>query len=234
MIKLHQFPTAWDLPNPSPFCWKVEAYLRMAKLPYETVAFPNPRNAPKQKLPFVDDDGTVISDSTTILEHLVAKHGPLASDAKRSAKDRAVDHLLQRTAEEHFYFALLYSRWVDEDGWQHMRVYLHRAMPPVVRSIVPGLFRSAVAKQIASQGLGRHTPAEIYERGEADLVSFSAVLGDQPFFGGDEPSAIDATMGAFLGTAMLPPFDTTPKKMVLGMENLARYTRRFHERVFSA
>lgn len=37
MIKLYQFAPAWDVPNLSPFCVKVETYLRMAGLPYEVV-----------------------------------------------------------------------------------------------------------------------------------------------------------------------------------------------------
>ena len=35
MIKLYQFAPAWDVPNLSPFCVKVETYLKMAGLPYE-------------------------------------------------------------------------------------------------------------------------------------------------------------------------------------------------------
>jgi len=33
MIKLYQFPTAWGLPNPSPFCMKLEVYMRLAEIP---------------------------------------------------------------------------------------------------------------------------------------------------------------------------------------------------------
>ena len=35
MIKLYQLAPAWDVQNLSPFCLKVETYLRMAGLPYE-------------------------------------------------------------------------------------------------------------------------------------------------------------------------------------------------------
>ena len=37
MIKLYQFKPAWGLPNPSPFCMKVETYLRMAGLSYGVI-----------------------------------------------------------------------------------------------------------------------------------------------------------------------------------------------------
>jgi hypothetical protein len=38
MITLYQFPPAWGVLNPSPFCMKVEMYLRMVELPSATVS----------------------------------------------------------------------------------------------------------------------------------------------------------------------------------------------------
>ena len=40
MIKLYQFKRTFGLPNMSPFCMKVETWLRMAGLEYETVLVP--------------------------------------------------------------------------------------------------------------------------------------------------------------------------------------------------
>ena len=62
-VKLYQFPPAWGLPNPSPFCMKLEVFLRLAEIPYEVVTWPDPRKAPKGKLPFIEHEGTRIADS---------------------------------------------------------------------------------------------------------------------------------------------------------------------------
>ena len=56
-VKLYQFPSAWGLPNPSPFCMKLEVFLRLAEIPYEIVTWPDPRKAPKGKLPFIEHEG---------------------------------------------------------------------------------------------------------------------------------------------------------------------------------
>ena len=59
MIKIHQFEPAFGLPNASPFCMKLETYLRMAGIPF-ALATPNMqdmRKAPKGKMPFIDDKG---------------------------------------------------------------------------------------------------------------------------------------------------------------------------------
>ena len=58
MIRLHQFAPAFGLLNASPFCMKLEMYLRMAGLPYEAVNSGDVMKAPKRKLPYIDDGGT--------------------------------------------------------------------------------------------------------------------------------------------------------------------------------
>jgi hypothetical protein len=35
MIKVYQFEPAFGIPNASPFCFKLENYLRMAAIPFE-------------------------------------------------------------------------------------------------------------------------------------------------------------------------------------------------------
>jgi hypothetical protein len=47
MIKVHQFAPAFGLPNASPFCMKLETYLRMAGLPFELVDDGNVIKAPQ-------------------------------------------------------------------------------------------------------------------------------------------------------------------------------------------
>ena len=68
MMTLYTFGPAFGLPDPSPFVTKVEILLKMAGLPYrtETNGF---GKAPKGKLPYIDDDGERIADSTFIRWH---------------------------------------------------------------------------------------------------------------------------------------------------------------------
>lgn len=51
IIKLYQFTPAWGLPNPGPFCLKLETWLRMADIPYELVSGADVRKAPKKSCP---------------------------------------------------------------------------------------------------------------------------------------------------------------------------------------
>ena len=49
MLELLQFPPAFGLMNPSPFCMKVEVFLRLGKLPFRCVNNASPVRAPKGK-----------------------------------------------------------------------------------------------------------------------------------------------------------------------------------------
>jgi glutathione S-transferase len=74
MITLIHFPRAFGVPNPSPFCMKVEILLKMAGLPYEEIISSDPRKGPKGKLPAITDDGVMIGDSDFIQQHLTRKY----------------------------------------------------------------------------------------------------------------------------------------------------------------
>lgn len=80
MVQLHQFSTLFGLPNLSPFCMKVECYLRMGHLEHEVVDCNAPRKAPNHKLPFIKVGNETIGDSTLIMQFLEGKYG-LSSDA---------------------------------------------------------------------------------------------------------------------------------------------------------
>ena len=89
MIRLYQFAPAFGLPNASPFCMKLETYLRMAGLPYELVNSGDVLRAPKGKLPFIDDGGTRLADTSFIIEYLKGRYGePL--DASLTPAQRTV------------------------------------------------------------------------------------------------------------------------------------------------
>ena len=68
MIEPQQFPPVFHR-NISPFTLNLEAWLRLAGLPYEVVTILDPGRSPKGKLPFIDDDdGRAVADSSLIIE----------------------------------------------------------------------------------------------------------------------------------------------------------------------
>ncbi|WP_246729856.1 glutathione S-transferase N-terminal domain-containing protein [Methylocystis sp. MJC1] len=69
MLKIYAFGPAPGLPDWSPFVIKAMTLLKMAGVDYvvDTSGF---RKAPKGKLPYIEDDGVMVADSTFIRLHL--------------------------------------------------------------------------------------------------------------------------------------------------------------------
>ena len=209
----------------SPFCLKVKTYLRMIGVPY-TPKMGDPRKAPTKKIPYVDDGGTLVGDSGLIVEHLKKKHGDTL-DAKLAAEQRATGHLVRRTLEESLYFAVLYTRWVEDEAWPTVRALMLPLMPPVIGSlIVDGPIRGGVKKQAFEQGIGRHERSHIHALGCADVDAVAALLGDKTWLLGDTPTSYDATLFAFMANTLGFPPNSPIAKRAKGHANLVGFCDR--------
>jgi hypothetical protein len=119
-VKLFQFPRMLGIPNLSPFCCKLETWLRITGTPYEIVETPDPRKGPKRKLPFIEDAGTRIADTSIIIDHLKRTRG-VDPDARLDASQRTIALLVQRTLEEHYAFVVAYTHLVRDEGVRYTR-----------------------------------------------------------------------------------------------------------------
>lgn len=230
MITLYQTPSAWGIPNISPFCTKLESYFRMAGLAYQTKPS-NVLQAPKGKVPYVEVDGKLLGDSQLIIEHLKRTHGdPL--DQQLTPAQVSLGHMARRMLEESTYWHIVHDRWVNEEGWRAYRPVFDSLLPPGVRTVVIPLMRRGMRRQIHGQGLGRHSAEEVLEMGKADLSSLSTQLGDKPFLLGESPTSFDASVYGILTGITAFPLDTPLRRFAHAQDNLMRYVERFRERYF--
>lgn len=233
MIVLHQSPPAARGLSLSPFCIKVEAYLRLCGLPYRT-AGGDPRKAPKGKIPWLTDGGRTIADSSDIVAYLKARYGdPL--DGGLTPPQRAQSTLLQRTVEEHLYWVLVHLRWAVPGGYAFVRASLMPYLPPLVGGLAldHGIRRSIVSK-LRAQGLGVHDEAAVYRRAEEDLSALATCLGDQAYFLGDDPRSVDASIFGFLLAIAVTPGEHGPGVALRGHPKLVEYIERMYDRCFAA
>lgn len=232
MITLYQFPSVWGLPNGSPFCMKVETYLRMAGLPYQFARGADVRKAPKGKFPVIEDNGKLIPDSSFILEYLKATYGdPL--DGRLAPAVRAVALAMRRLMEENLYWSMLYSRWGEDDNWRITRAAYFGFMPSAIRPLIAGLIRKQALKALYGHGMGRHTRDEIYHIGRTDVSALSQFLADKPFFMGEQPTSLDATAYAFLANLLWTPIRSPLSEHAASLPNLAAYCGRMKDRYYA-
>lgn len=228
-VTLYQPPTRpWATGNLSPFCIKLETYLRIAQIPYKLGKFAR-GDAPKGKIPYVRLDGKLMGDSQLVIEELerrlVAENKP-ALDAGLSPHDAALAQVTRRTIEEGSYFNVAYLRWSDDAGFAAVREEFKKLMPGFVASLI----RRELRKKLDGQGTGRHSHDEVMAMGAADFDAIAELLGDRPYFLGEAPRVVDCTLYAFLEAILGFPVDSPMKARVAAHRNLVAYRARVRER----
>lgn len=229
-IKVFQFPRMFDIPNLSPFCCKLETWLRIAGIPYEVVDTPDPRTGPKGKLPFIEDAGLRVADTSLIIDHLVRTRG-VDPDARLDPAQRALALLVQRTLEEHYAFVVVYTHLFHEEGLRHTGSRFD-AIPRLVRPFVARAVHGQVKQILWRQGILRHSHADIMESALRDWRAVLAVMSDGPFFFGDDPTGIDAVVFGLLATTLLTPIETPVKEFLQSKPALVAYVERMRARLF--
>src|SRR5580693_7749480 len=115
MITLYGFGPGFGLPENSPYVTKTEVQLQLAGLAHRK-ALATPPDSPKGQLPFIDDDGERIADSTFIRAHIERKYG-FDFDAGLNETERAQAWAIERMIENHFNWTSGYARWILPDNF---------------------------------------------------------------------------------------------------------------------
>lgn len=229
-LTLHQLPPGFGEPfSVSPFCAKLEAYFRLAGVDYE-VGPPKLPSAPKKKVPFIRHEGGLLADSQLIIEWSKATHGdPLDGELTDAQRDTGL--MVQRVVENHLYFVLVHSRWLDEAGWVHQKAQLREFVPAPANLFVPALIRRSLRKQLYQQGVARHSLEDLYRWGAADLGAVSRVLGEKPFLLGDSPTSFDCAAFGQISGVLATRSDNALTLAARGIDNLVAWERRMRDRL---
>lgn len=225
MITLYQFPSHWGLPNASPFCLKLETYLRMIEMPYAIRFVLDPRRSPKGKLPCLKIEGELFPDSELIIEHLKEKHGDVL-DGQLSDEQRALITLLDNTFTERLYWIMVYYRWKQAAGWETIKKTYFTKLPFIARLFVPNKVRKDTIKALYQQGTGRHKPEDVFKLATRTLDAIAVTLGDKKYFSGDQITSIDATAFAFLANIVWVPYNDPLKSYLQKYSNILNYCER--------
>lgn len=233
MIKLYGFGKGFGLIDASPFVLKVHTWLRMAKLEYETInRFSNIQKSPKGKLPYIDDNGERIGDSSAIIEHLEAAYA-IDLDSWLTAEQLSTSYLLAKAIEEHWYWCLIYSRWIDDHCWPRVEKEFFSRVSFPMRRVVPFVVRRGTIIGAHKQGISRHSREEVVLMTKKTASHLSQFLADKPFFLGNQISNLDATAFGFLAQFVLTRFDSDYNDAVRSFPNLLQYCQKMQSSFFN-
>lgn len=231
-ITLHIFGEGFGLPEVSPYCTKAEIHMMIAGLPYRKERA-MPDASPKGQLPFIEDDGVMIADSTFIRAHIETKYG-FDFDAGLDSSQRAQAWAIERMLENHFGFASGYFRWLDPSNFAKGPAHFFDHAPEAIRDKLRRDVQERVAETMKAVGVARHAPEEIVWLGERSLMALSALLGDKAYLFGHRPCGTDATAFAMLAGLLTPFFESPLRRRAETYDNLVDYTDRMMSQYFPA
>lgn len=233
MIKLYKFGAMGKVCDPSPFCVKVETYLKMAGIDHEIYSGAKyMRGSPKGKLPYIVDGDDTLGDSSFIIRYLESKHNNVL-DGHLDSEQKATAHAFMKMIDENLYWTLVYSRWALDHNWAILKKMILRSIPFPLKLFLPRLIRKRLMKTMHGQGISRHSEAEIAEIGDWDLRALSDCLGDKKYFFGGRPSSLDAAAYGILSQMVLEENFTAPVfDKVQNYKNLVDFTHRIQGKYF--
>jgi glutathione S-transferase len=231
MITLQTFGPMFGLPDPSPFVTKADVLLKISGLPFQTKAG-NFREAPKGKMPYIEEEGIKIGDSTLIRLHLEKKHA-VDFDKHLSPGDKGIAWAVEKMLEDNLYWAIVRARWMDDANFAKGPSNFFRSIPAPIRPLMTAMIRRKVRGNLHSQGLGRHSLSEVAELANRATDALAAVLGDKPYLMGANKCGADATAFAFGAGVLCPLFDTPIQTHAAKHQNLVAYCDRLRKEFYS-
>lgn len=227
----YHLPGAWGLVSVSPFCLKLDAFLRMTGIEHEAVTATTPFGGPKGKAPWIVHEGRKIGDSTCIILYLKARFG-VNPNSRLSEEQQGMALAIQRMIEENLYWVMVNDRWNTPENWPVLKATVLGGLRKFPRELLAPIARRGVRKQLLGHGMGKHSAAEIAVIGARDIDALAALLGGKPWFFGDEPTETDVVAYGQLANIYCVGFSSPMRAVISGHANLVNFIERFAARYY--
>ncbi|KAG7320167.1 hypothetical protein KOW79_016020 [Hemibagrus wyckioides] len=228
-IILHQFSRPKNgVPSLSPFCLKMETYLRMVDLPYQN--YFDGKLSPQGKMPWIEYNQEQVSGSEFIIDFLEEKLG-VNLNSNLSPEERAMSRAITKMVEDHFYWTIAYCQWIDNLEETKKMLAVTGPLSDLLKWILSHVNGGIVKREMYGHGIGRFTKEEIYALMEKDMRTLATLLGDKKYIMGPKVSTVDAAVFGHLAQAMWTLPGTRPEQLIKGeFINLAMYCERIRRK----
>merc|ERR1719516_116995 len=175
MVYLFQFQRSPCIPSISPFCLKLESWLKLHGIKYMNVDHKCKFRSRKGMLPFIELNGEEIADSNMIIETL-AKKLEKEMPAQLSQDQKNVQHAMIAMVENHLHWTIVH--WKSKDAENILKGYKldisnvigTKAPAAILNFIFKYSFCRKGMKKVKAHGLGVHNSEEIEQFGKNDLL----------------------------------------------------------------
>ena len=225
MITLYAAGPGFDLPEFSPYGMKSEVQLQMAGLRYKKTRASRPGDGPKGQMPWIEDKGEWVGDTTFIRAHLEERYG-VDLDKGLSAAERAQAWAIERMIENHLGWVAGWTRFCISDNFEKGPAHWFDDAPVAVRKQLQRELLQRVSGNLQANGIARHAPDEIAWLGERSIDALAAIIADKRYLFGERPCGADATAFAMLAGILTPFFDSPLRRRAEEHANLVAYVDR--------
>ena len=226
-----RFETLGDL---SPFIYRVETWLRMAGISYDSKlgsARDLISQAPRGLIPFVELDGETIGDSSNIIDRLKALHNDPLNDRRLNESERALGTFIKSVCGHELLEIMVYGRWVDGDV-ETLATFLLKDVPKEQLPKAIEISTENVIRGILYR-TGRYEADFVRAALREKLDALSHSLGNKPYLFGDEPSTFDAGLYSILASFVHFPLPNPHVQIAREYDSLVSYCDRIKTDFYS-
>ncbi|WKX98800.1 hypothetical protein Q1695_014022 [Nippostrongylus brasiliensis] len=213
-VYLYQFPRSKTVPSLSPYCLKVETFLKAHNIPYEVVTTTMGRSK-YGLLPFVELNGEHIADSQIILDRLSQHFNvkPLSSP-----RDEAMARAVDRMCDNHTSMLQYKFKVVENPSDSYIITALQDMKYPtwliaLGAPLLSKFLKCKLSKRIKSS-IGDFSVEDCKDLLKRDYDAYRDLLGDGKFLFGDEITVADCTLFSHLATTIYLPVENYAKDLL--------------------
>lgn len=188
-------------PSVLPHCLKVEAFLRLNRIPYMVHFRDNADDSPNRQLPFIVYNGTVVADSQLILQYLTESLYLGHADETLSAAEHAKGRMLRHVVETSLNYGLNRTTLVGSPKYMAHMFSKEYNLSSVKATVLVRNMRRSTMKVLEATGYAALSQEQYEAQFLRDLQGLEVVLQETPFLLGDHPTSYDCSAYAWLQIA---------------------------------
>lgn len=229
-------PKRWSsrLASFSSWSLKLEAFLRLNKIPYIAEFVDDFSLSPTETLPFIGLNGVLVGDSQQCIEYISKELG-INMDSFLTAEQQATGTLLRRLLEDNV--SPNNYRTVIVDNMANMvPVMKEYGAPRLLMPFILRMYRNLSIKRLNASGLGDLSDERYQEEQRRNFKALETLIGNKKFIFGDKPSSYDLGAFALLSFVLaLKPFlqrNNSGVSALFESKILTAYVERFNALVY--